>query len=191
MGNRYLYLVRHGQYHMDHDKDDYGTLTPLGRRQAARIGKRLAQHGSFEAIFHSDMPRAVETAEIVAQHFPEIPRRQSRLLREGLPTAPGHWDDKPSRERLAKVRQRMDAAHDRFFKPSKGKKDRHELIVAHGNLIRYLVRRAMGDSVNKWWRMDIVQCSLCIVVVAPPPRHGLLMAFNDTGHLPKRMRTRL
>ncbi len=190
-GKRYIYLVRHGQYHMDREQEGYGTLTALGRRQAHSVGRRLAREHEVEFIHHSDMPRAIETAEIVAGHLSDIPKKQSRLLREGLPTAPSHWNGRPSRAHLARTRERMDAAYGRYFKPLKGKKDRHDLIVAHGNLIRYLVRRALGDPIGKWWRMDILQCSLCVVAIVPPPRHSVLMAFNDVGHLTMSMRTRL
>ena len=88
MGTRVLYLVRHGQYHTAEDSPKYGQLTPLGRRQAQRVGKRLASV-EFDVLHHSDMARAVETAALIARELPAtLPTRSSRLLREGIPTAP-------------------------------------------------------------------------------------------------------
>ena len=91
MGTRSLYLVRHGHYHTDKDSARYGKLTALGRRQAIRVGKRLASI-ELDVMHHSDTLRAVETAEIIAKQLAlEIPTRTSKLLREGVPTAPGPW----------------------------------------------------------------------------------------------------
>jgi len=91
MGTRSLYLVRHGHYHTDKDSARYGKLTALGRRQAIRVGKRLASI-ELDVMHHSDTLRAVETAEIIAKQLAlEIPTRTSKLLREGVPTAPVPW----------------------------------------------------------------------------------------------------
>jgi broad specificity phosphatase PhoE len=82
----------------------------------------------------------------------------------------------------------MDAAFARYFKrPRSG--ERHELLVAHGNIIRYFVRRALGDPIAKWLRMNITQCGLTVIVVGPRRGRVVLMSFNDVGHLPPKMRT--
>jgi broad specificity phosphatase PhoE len=188
MGTRVLYLVRHGQFFTEEGSAKYGSLTPLGRRQAKRLGKRLASI-EFAVLHHSDMPRARETAEIIASELgSELPIRSSRLLREGIPTAPVPWIPNHTRADARKVRARMDAAFARHFKrPRSG--ERHELLVAHGNLIRYFVRRALGDPIAKWLRMNITQCGLTVIVVGPRRGRVVLMSFNDVGHLPPKMRT--
>ncbi len=185
---RYLYLVRHGQYHTRRGAGRYGELTALGRRQADRIGKCLVQF-PIDSIVHSDLSRAAQTTSRIANFFPEVPVRSSKLLREGVPTPPAGWDEDPDPQQLEITRQRMDTAFARHFKATRGR-DRHELIVAHGNLIRYFVRKALGDSVDKWWRMDIAHCSLTLICVGPPPRDGLLLRFNEIGHLSHKMQTR-
>jgi broad specificity phosphatase PhoE len=188
MGTRVLYLVRHGQYHMAEDGPNYGQLTPLGRRQAKRLGQRLASV-EFDVLHHSDMVRAVETAEIIANELPlEILIRSSRLLREGIPSAPVPWFPDHTRADARQARARMDAAFERYFKRSRAG-DRHELLVAHGNIIRYLVRRAMGDPVAKWSEMNITQCGLTVLAIGPRSSRATLMSFNDVGHLPPNMRT--
>lgn len=71
-GARYLVLVRHGQYQHDGDGDSSGKLTPLGREQAERTGKRLAELKiPFSQIHCSDFTRAAETCDIIADHLPE------------------------------------------------------------------------------------------------------------------------
>ncbi|WP_189285795.1 histidine phosphatase family protein, partial [Actinoplanes campanulatus] len=58
-----LYLVRHGLANGD------GELSPLGREQADRAGRRLSTV-TFDAIHHSALPRAAATAQIIAGHVP-------------------------------------------------------------------------------------------------------------------------
>lgn len=187
MATRLLYLVRHGQYHMEDGSPKYGTLTPLGRQQARRIGKRLASI-EFDVMHHSDMPRAAETAKIIAQELgAKIPMRSSRLLREGIPSAPVPWFPDHTRADARQARARMDAAFERYFKRSRA--ERHELLVAHGNIIRYLVRRAMCDPVGKWLEMNITQCGLTVLAIGSRSRRATLMSFNDVGHLPPKLRT--
>jgi broad specificity phosphatase PhoE len=184
-----LYLVRHGQYRgEDAATGTLEVLTPLGRRQAVRLGRRLAPI-PFDAIWHSDLPRAVETAQILAEQLPGVPRRASKLLREGIPTAAAHFSPefRPARAQLLQTRQRMDQAFDRFVRASR--KPRIELIVAHGNIIRYLIRRALDDAADRWWQLDAFQCGLSVLRVGR--QRCALTSFNDVGHLPPRMQTYL
>jgi serine/threonine-protein phosphatase PGAM5 len=188
MGTRVLYLVRHGQYHMAEESPKYGQLTPLGRRQARRVGKRLASV-EFDVLHHSDMLRATETAALIAKELSaKLPTRSSKLLREGIPTAPVPGVPNHTRADARQARARMESAFSRYFKrPRSG--ERHELLVAHGNIIRYLVRRAMGDPIAKWVQMNITQCGLTVIVLGPRRGRVVLMSFNDVGHLPPNMRT--
>lgn len=52
-------------------------LSETGRRQARELGER--RRGSIDAVFCSDLRRAVETAEIA---FPDMPLRSDPRLRE-------------------------------------------------------------------------------------------------------------
>ena len=185
---RVLFLVRHGQYLSSVEGKQDEVLTPLGQRQAERLGKRLAPI-PFSAIWQSDMPRAVETAEILESFIPNSRRRTSRLLREGIPSVAPHFsaEYRPPRAQMLQTRQRMDLAFERFVRPSRV--DRIELIVAHGNIIRYLIRRALDDATQRWWQMDILQCGLSILRVTKERR--VLVSFNDAGHLPPKMQTYL
>jgi serine/threonine-protein phosphatase PGAM5 len=188
MGLRILYLVRHGHYHTESDTANYGKLTALGRRQAKRVGKRLASV-DLNVMHHSDMLRAVETAEIIAtERNMAIPIKSSKLLREGVPTVPCPWLPNLTRAEARQHRARMDAAYDLYFKPPRSG-HREELLVAHANIIRYFVSRAMGDSVVKWARVSLTQASLTVIAVGPTPGRAMLMSFNDVGHLPPKMRT--
>lgn len=185
MATRTLMLVRHGQYVTDPTHPRSGALTALGRKQARRLAGRLAEY-PVGALHVSTMPRAVETAELVGPALGSLRCRRTRLLLEGIPTAlpqlPGL-----SRALVTEHRQRMDEAFERYFKPARGR-DRYEVLVCHGNIIRYLLRKALGDPAHKWWRSETHNCSLSMVSIDADGAMRLL-ALNDVGHLPRSMQT--
>jgi broad specificity phosphatase PhoE len=188
MGIRILYLVRHGHYHTEKGTPNHGRLTALGRRQAKRVGKRLAAL-DLHVMHHSDMLRAVETAQIIASELGmAIPIRSSQLLREGVPTVPCPWLPNLTRAEARQDRARMDAAYERYFRPP-GAGERRELLVAHANIIRYFISRAMGDSVARWARVSLTQGSVTVMAVGPMPGRARLIRFNDVGHLTPKMCT--
>lgn len=80
-----LYLVRHGQSEGNISRTNEGwnrgRLTELGRRQAQAVGVRLAAVEA-DAIIHSDLVRAQETAQQIAKHHPDTPLLASEMLRE-------------------------------------------------------------------------------------------------------------
>ena len=62
----YLYLVRHGEHQdAEHGMVD-GPLSARGRRQAELIADRLSGV-PFDAVWHSPLVRATETARAVAE----------------------------------------------------------------------------------------------------------------------------
>jgi serine/threonine-protein phosphatase PGAM5 len=187
MPTRTLYFVRHGQYvPAETHKGQVERLTLLGRQQAMRIGKRLREV-KFDAMYNSTMPRAVETADVIEALLPPVRRAATPILREGLPSVAAHFDERfrPPPSLVKETKKRMDQAFERFVLPSR--RDRHELFVAHGNIIRYFMRKVLGDQATRWWQMDIIQCSLSVVRVTPERR--VLVSYNDVGHLPVKLRT--
>jgi phosphoserine phosphatase len=75
--NTKFYIVRHGQSHgnvaqqneeyADYTSTDSGTpLTDKGQNQAQQLAKQL-QHVQFDKVFSSDLLRAKQTAEIIAE----------------------------------------------------------------------------------------------------------------------------
>lgn len=110
---RHLLLVRHGQYDLDSSEK---SLTELGREQARRLGERLAamekgrqkdRYGEvpvhYGGIWTSDVRRALETVEIVADLLPDVPLHEpDPLLAEGMPTVP-HPTSRAARIRPADI----------------------------------------------------------------------------------------
>ncbi len=179
MGSRVVYLLRHGQY----ETESIGALTPLGRRQATAAA-RFLEHERFATVWTSTLPRAKETADIVAQELGIGPVRPTRILREGMYTKVDGYAV-PASER-AEDRERAAAAYVKFFRPSRI--DRTELLVCHGNLIRYFVCRALEAPIARWIRMNTNHCALTRIVVRDTGAVRVV-SYNETSHLPTKLVT--
>lgn len=79
-----LWLVRHGETDWNAQGRVQGhtptSLNERGREQARQLGRAIA-HKAFSAIYSSDLPRAAETAAIIAQGR-GLPIQHSVALRE-------------------------------------------------------------------------------------------------------------
>lgn len=192
MARRLLILIRHGQHNHEEVRSDEleGSLTNLGRLQAQLTARRL-RGIPVNTIHYSTMRRAAETADIICGSFPDTPAKRTRLLWECVPFVPANFADEfighYSPSELAAGRFQAYRVFTRFFRRAL-RDDKVEVIVSHGNLIRYLVLRAMQVSPALWGNLDICNCSLTEIVIEPDGRM-VLVSFNDTGHLPGNMRT--
>ncbi|WP_214406432.1 phosphoglycerate mutase family protein [Pseudonocardia lacus] len=87
-----LHLVRHGHNADGADLPDGnhdGELTERGRTQSESLGERLAALGArYDEIRHSTLPRAAQTARVLARHLPGVPLVPDDLLRECIPSRP-------------------------------------------------------------------------------------------------------
>ena len=96
--SRHILLIRHGNY--ERNAAGEKVLTTAGRWQAALTGQRLRHlNHPYSVIYHSTMPRAVETADLIHGTLPDTPLVSCDLLREGAPAIPdppvSHWTPKP------------------------------------------------------------------------------------------------
>ena len=74
-----LYLVRHAEA-APGKPDSERRLTPEGREQSRRVGERLAvAEPRPEAVLHSPLVRARETAELIAAPLEIAPEAHDRL----------------------------------------------------------------------------------------------------------------
>lgn len=180
MGTRTLVLVRHGQY----DTNDGGRLTALGREQAG-VTARFLSRLRPDAVWASTLPRARETAAILCADLDGAPRiRHSRFLCEGMYTKIDGYDLTPEDREVD--RARADRAFAMLFK--KSRRDRTELVVCHGNLIRYLVCLAMDVPWARWTRLTSHHCAITRVLVRDSGTVRLC-SYNETGHLPESLLT--
>lgn len=188
---RKLIFVRHGQYTSEPER-----LTALGRRQARLVAKELMLRAPTR-IRCSTMPRAVETADIVSEQL-RLKCLPNDLFREALLPGTVEFHRKKikglSRQektefyrRLAAAKQSADRAYRELFKiPKRGRTV--EVVVAHGNVIRYWVCRALGIPTEKWLSMDIGHGSITSIQIAGSG-NVMLLGFSESCHLPLRMRT--
>ena len=182
---RRVYLVRHGQEDTNRrDGELQGPLSEIGKRQARRTAGRLAGK-PISLIRSSDLLRASQTAATIGRQFPEHPVQESKMLRECVPTIPRGRESEPPFDSIdpaaiPRVRERIDQVFEVALSipphPS------HEVIVAHGNLIRALIVRLLGAYDDAWLDMDCRNCSLTTVDVYGDGRR-VLVGFNDVAHL--------
>lgn len=166
-------MVRHGQYDMQEGSDL--RLTDVGRTQADHVGRSLA--GERIQSFHvSSMIRARETADIVRRHV-RGNFQVSDLLCEGFPSrARGYPTDS-----IAQDRARFEQAYALFC--AKPDENSTELLVCHGNIIRYFVCRTLGIPVTRWLRFATNHSGVTRLVVRDDGASGVV-SYNETGHLP-------
>lgn len=198
---RRVFLMRHGHYERTGNLGDtvWG-LSPLGRRQAVKVGKRLSRlrdslSGRFEGVYASPWPRATQTAEIAGREMDLSNIRIKRYLHELVPLVdperpefksfPIGLEATPSEGREF-VDQQVGKVRGRFFKPPSRRS--YVLVFAHGNLIRYLVARTLRLPYEAWAMMDIAHGSITELRVYSNGFEALV-SFNDTGHLPASMVT--
>ena len=183
-GSRTVYLIRHGEYDHDHtqDEDTGRGLVDLGRRQAEVLADRLAEMPlEFTSLQSSTMTRARQTADIIGERLGLVPDRHRDIRectpptwREDIMAELEEGDGEPCAELL-------EAAFARIFVPAVDETAR-DLVVCHGNVIRWFVCRVLNVDPMAWLGMSIANCSVTVVRVAPDGKLKLL-SFADTGHL--------
>ena len=189
--------MRHGQYDELSGSRFGGALTPLGRRQAKKTAAALRRL-EVAAIWSSTLLRAKETASFVAAKQPRARLKRTKLLCEVIPTKlPPHIKLRIPIDatHIRDDKTRADRAYDTLFRTTK--RSRTEIVVCHGNLIRYLVCRALGIAPKLWMRLDSTHCGLTEFRVLSPPRKAgapakgivRVVRYNDVGHLPTAIRT--
>ncbi|WP_428966139.1 histidine phosphatase family protein [Micromonospora fluostatini] len=191
MGRTRLYLVRHGEQDPAYGHAPDGGLSPHGRDQAERLGQRL-RTVPFTAIHHSPLPRAAQTAAIVAGHLPRVPTHACDLVTDRTPVPspgqrdsyPGRWhtwlDGVPPDERDENA-VALRAAVNHFGVTSAS--DRDELLITHNFVIGWFVRHVLDAPTWRWIGLHQDNCAITIVQWASG-RPPVLVSYNDTGHLP-------
>ncbi|MFD8597969.1 histidine phosphatase family protein [Kitasatospora sp. NPDC059646] len=191
---RYLYLARHGEA-----LPDGSGLSEAGRRQAALLGRRLADR-PVSVVHHGPLPRAAQTAELVGAQLPGAVRRVSEAAGDYLPHFPDR-DELPSdsaelfltflagctpedREHGPALAERAIAE---FTGPVAGDRERHELVVTHAFLIGWLVRHALDAPKWRWLGLDQANAALTVIRWTPG-RPAAVLLMNDMRHLPDDLR---
>lgn len=191
MPTKWIYLVRHGQENKETRPDELGgLLTDLGVTQAQAAADFL-HPVPVSAIYASTLRRARQTAAIISRQFPKATQAHTNLLWECVPTVPPALQEAMaavSPEQREREQARIARAYDRYFRPPTGNQDQHELLVCHGNLIRYFVCRVLLAPVEMWVNLEIFNCGITCVEIRGNGRK-LLVFHNAHGHLRADLKT--
>lgn len=181
---RTLYLIRHGHYDAVRDADNRtsNALNALGREQAVLVAERLAGLPvKFTKVVSSEFTRARETADIIGTRLGLTVERDT-ALNETLP--PGY---RITMEPYSGAGEQLDAAWSLYSQPATGEHT-HELLVCHGNVIRWFACRALGADPSRWTRFEIANVSLTIIQVQADGATRVQI-FNEVAHLPLEKQT--
>jgi broad specificity phosphatase PhoE len=194
-GSRLLYLARHAE-----PEADGSGLTPRGTEQAQHLGRRLAQL-PLSRISHGPLPRATETARVVADQF-EHPPSLSEVDAAGdfvphVPRpeeVPDAWADTVlssladvSEEEASQGAALGARAIDLLAGPATDGRERIEVVITHAFTIGWLVRHALDAPNWRWWPPNQCHAGLTVIRYAleGPPT---VVVSNDVAHLPVNLR---
>jgi serine/threonine-protein phosphatase PGAM5 len=184
-------LIRHAQYSRNPEK-----LTSLGKKQAALTARYLREL-KVDRLLSSTMPRAIETAQIIAKKLKLFPSPKSIFREASLPIRGQDFEKvhgtKLSSEECRELKSKMtkyQARADLAFRSLFQSKPTPEtvVLVSHGNVIRYWICRALDIDIRKWVLMDIHQCSITQISIDADGTMKVL-GFSDIGHIPIKSRT--
>ncbi|MEO6874032.1 MAG: histidine phosphatase family protein [Opitutaceae bacterium] len=182
---RTLFLIRHGMFDSKPGANDKtaNALTPVGQAQAGYVADRLASLPlKFDSIASSEFTRARETGDIIAAKL-GLPITRDGLLNECGPSRTGRTVTPAEAVSDAQLAH----AWARYTAPVNGA-PAHQVLVCHGNVIRWFVCRALGVNTQQWARMEIANCSITVIQIHPDGDIRLLM-FNDISHVPTEKQT--
>lgn len=157
-----VFVVRHGATDWNQSKRAQGQadidINAEGRKQAVRTARELS-HEKIDAVYASDLSRAVHTARPIADahgldvmtdvRFREIDQGEweglhTDEIRERWPTMWGphrHYSTRPGGESPQQVRKRaLEGLRDAVERSPDGT----IVVVSHGGTIRWVVAEAMG-----------------------------------------------
>lgn len=191
----YIYLVRHGEHQdAEHGLTD-GPLSPRGQRQAALLADRLSGL-PLDAVWHSPLERAAQTARAVAERLPSVTPESSALLFDCVPTGmtpetPAAYEPFFGSVTEAEIdagRAQMADATAEFLARKAG--EVHELVITHNFVISWFVREVLQAPEWRWMTINQAYCGLT-VIAQKKGRPWTLLSHNDLAHLPVELRTGL
>lgn len=200
-----FWVIRHGESTWNADGRYQGQadvpLSHIGVLQAATLAERLTGQ-AFAAVYSSDLRRASQTAEAVAERLTGNPQVQlDPGLREidvgalsGLVIADirvRHADylsalradpwatRRPGGESMEDLYGRCGAVFHALRARHPGQR---ALVFTHGGVVRVAVGLALGGvPANAWSRLSVTNTSITRVLL--DHASGTLLGFNDDAHL--------
>jgi len=197
-----LYLVRHGETDWNSQRRYQGQsdipLNRTGILQARKIASRLSKE-KIDAIYSSDLSRARETAERIAQPHNLKVTSDARWRELSF----GDWEGLTYPEIQAKAPDELALWESDFtgYAPSHGEtltqltarvlsafdelralhEEKTVLIVSHGGPLQIMLCHALGVDFQRHWQFPISQTALSVLSLYT--EGAILELFNDTSHL--------
>lgn len=207
---RTIIMVRHGETEGNLDDKAQGhfdaQLTQRGRLQAQAVAKRLADV-EFDAVYSSDLRRAMDTTRAIAAKRPELkiqPRSQLReynfgnfedfqwdAVAEAEPDVFQRWKNLDTRptiefpggESMGAAWQRVgDFVYEMLNKHRQGNET--ILVVGHGGSLQALLGQLLNLRIRDQW--DFVFSNTGVTILDEhlyTPNGWRMKTFNDTSHL--------
>lgn len=198
-----IYLVRHGETVWNAVGKFQGhtdvPLSEIGRDQTKKLAARLSNE-KILAFYSSDLSRAKETAQILAEphglpvdYIPDLREinfgRWEGLTIKEISETYGDITTKwwasplsttiPDGENLQDVVVRCERALSRIIEKHEGD---NVVIAAHGGVIRVIIGLALGLDLNYYWKLRLDNVALSIIEYHTPDK-AILELFNDTCHI--------
>jgi len=186
-----LLLARHGQpgpavrpdasHHASHGHP----LTPLGHRQARRLGQRLSKL-PLDHLYCSPLARSHQTALAVHAHHPTIPLEvRDDIVEVGV--LHNAYTPAPRRKALLEQMEQERATAMKFVRHFRKAHQPGQIVAAvlHGNLNNLLMSLFLELPARTFYSK---QNHTCVNVLTIPPRgKAYLGLINCTRHLPASM----
>ena len=196
-------VIRHGETAANRDRVIQGQsdvpLSPEGIRQAELLARRW-QDRRFDAVYSSDLSRALRTAEIVAPYAKPIPAAELREMDLGAWVGrttdevaelfPDEWKAFRScsvdcRATGGESRRDLLERITRFFRAAALRHDgQNVLVVTHGGALRAFFLMLMGGSLNDGALLPSTgNTGVSVVRCDAANDSWRLIRWNDTSHL--------
>jgi probable phosphomutase (TIGR03848 family) len=171
-------------------------LNDEGKQQAEALGRRLAS-ANLQAVYSSPLERAVETAEAITAHYPDL----SVAVEEGVGEVNfGEWTGKrlrqlrrkrlwevvqnfpsgarfPQGESLREMQNRVVSTLERLADAHPGGRI---AVVAHSDVLKAAIAHFAGIHLDLFQRLIISPASISIVALG---RSGVrIIRLNDISH---------
>ncbi|GAW91512.1 alpha-ribazole phosphatase [Calderihabitans maritimus] len=197
-----LVLVRHGHTPWNKGRRYQGhsdvQLSEEGREQARRLRDRFKET-KIDAIYASDLSRALETAQIIAephglivQQIPEL-REMNFGVWEGLTFAEiqaqfrelaDGWYKNPADLQIPQgetFRQVRDRAYKAVLELVAKHPDETVLVVSHGGTIRAVICAVLDLEMDRIWQFR--QDNTAVNIIEFYEGRTVISLLNDTHHL--------
>jgi len=201
-----LLLIRHGQTDWNIARRFQGhsnvPLNEFGRKQAAALADRLSAQ-QVDALYSSDLERAIETAKMIVHLSGCKPDLHSDLrlreinfgdweglsyneIKEKYPEAllvrenDVYKNAPPNGETLEQLTMRVQSMLDELYLKHK---DQTVIIVAHGGVLQILLCCALKLNPTMYWQFHLSTASISEIALYPDG--AILNMMNDTSHLEK------